>query len=49
MNESSWVWRNNLIRNPNGDFREASRVSAALIGVTRDGGAVSGIIQEKAA
>ena len=37
-----------MIQNSNGDFREASRRSAALTEVIRDGGAaVSGVVQEK--
>ena len=38
-----------MIGNPTGVFREASRGSAALIGITRVGVAVNGVIQEKVA
>ena len=38
-----------MIGDLNGDFREIPRESAALTGVTRDGGAVSGVVQEKTA
>ena len=37
-----------LIGNPNEDFREASRGSAALTGATRDGDVVNESVQEKA-
>ena len=37
-----------LIGNPNEDFREASRGSAALTGATRDGDVVHESVQEKA-
>ena len=37
-----------MVGYPTEDFREASRGSAALTGITRVGGAVNGVIQEKA-
>ena len=39
----------NLDNYIHGDFREPPRGSAALTGITRESGAISGVVQEKVA